>query len=278
MRNYNGLYQEADNSETVDQDIFYRIKLLKGDIYPISQYSPFSVTFVIRGKITYNKNNDSRNAILDDQLAIIINRPDISISAIEDCEIIICNLANNLKICPCFALKTDKDESVFSNFRIEIIEINSLIHNFLSSMDLYLNVPENCFNYQEIKRLELLFLLKKLYPQSKFCNLLSTNDLQEVDFKTLIINNYSRVKNVKELANLTYSSMSTFSRKFKINFGLPFNKWKKKQIANDVYKEIKYTKKSFKNIATENDFASQAHFNRFCKKHYGNTPSELRNL
>lgn len=278
MRNYNELYQKDVNNGTIDKEIFNRIKLLRGDIYPISQFSPFSITFVIRGKISYSKDNDSRNAILDDQLAIIIDRPDISISAIEDCEIIICNLVNNLKICPCFVLKTDKHEYTFINYRIEIIEINSLIRTFLSSMDLYLNVPGDCFNYQEIKRLELLFLLKRLYPQTKFSNLLSTEDLQEVDFKTLIINNYSRVKDVKDLANLTYSSMSTFSRKFKINFGLPFNKWKKKQIANDVYKEIKYTKKSFKNIAAENNFASQAHFNRFCKKHYGNTPGELRNI
>ncbi|WP_446784349.1 helix-turn-helix domain-containing protein [Macellibacteroides fermentans] len=52
----------------------------------------------------------------------------------------------------------------------------------------------------------------------------------------------------------------------------------KKKVVINVYREIKFTTKSFKNIAVENNFSSQAHFNRFCKKQYGNTPKELRNF
>ena len=228
MKNYNWLNQKTDENKTIDNDIFKQIRLSKKESYQISQYNPYSITFVISGKIVYRKDDKYQNPILDDQSAIIVDNQDISLLAIEDSEIIICNLANNLKIYPCFGHEIDLKEDSHYNINIVIIEVNSLIHVFLASIDLNLNTSQNYFNYQEIKRLELLFLLKRLYPQSRFSYLLPPEDLNEFDFKTLVIKNYKEVKNVKELANLTHTSMSTFSRKFKLNFGISFSQWKKK--------------------------------------------------
>lgn len=278
MKKYNWCRKKVDDKEAIENNIFKQIKLLKGNSYQISQYNPYSITFVISGKISYKKDENSLSPILDDKLAIMIDNLDISLFAIEDSEIIICNLANNLKIQPCFGHEIGLNEDSACNCNTVIIEINSLIHVFLSSIDLYTNMPPNCFNYQELKRLELLILLKIRYPQSRFSYLLPPEDLPEFNFRSLILNNYKTVKNVKELANLTNTSMSTFTRKFKLNFGMSFSQWKKSHIANNVYREIKFTTKSFKNIAVENNFSSQAHFNRFCKKQYGKTPGELRNL
>lgn len=228
MRNYNWLNQITDENKTIDNNIFKQIRLSKGESYHISQYNPYSITFVIKGKIAYRKDDKYQNQMLNDQVAIIIDNLDISLSAVEESEIIICNLANNFKIYPLFGHEADLKEDSHYNSNSVIIEINSLIQIFLSSIDLYLTMSPDFFNYQEIKRMELLFLLKKLYPQSKFSYRLPPEDLHEFDFKTLIKNNYRKVKNVKELANLTNTSMSTFSRKFKLNFGMSFSQWKKK--------------------------------------------------
>lgn len=228
MRNYNWLNQKTDENKTIDNDIFKQIRLSKGDSYEVSQYNPYSITFVTSGRITYRKDDKFQNPILDNQSAIVVDNLDISLFAVEDSEIIICNLADNLKIYPSFGHETDRNEDSRFSSDIVIIEINSLIHVFLSSIDLYLNTSPNCFNYQEIKRLELLFLLKKLFPQSRFSYLLPPEDSYELDFKTLVITNYRKVNNVKELANLTHTSISTFTRKFKLNFGMSFSEWKKK--------------------------------------------------
>ena len=77
MKKYNWCRKKVDDKEAIENNIFKQIKLLKGNSYQISQYNPYSITFVISGKISYKKDENSLSPILDDKLAIMIDNLDI---------------------------------------------------------------------------------------------------------------------------------------------------------------------------------------------------------
>lgn len=97
-----------------------------------------------------------------------------------------------------------------------------------------------------------------------------------MEFKKLVTDNYSKVKNAAEYAELCGFSLGVFQRKFKEVFGETIYQWMQRQKAEQIKHRLTVSDINPKELAEEFDFASPAHLNKFCKIWFGMTPTELR--
>ena len=150
--------------------------------------------------------------------------------------------------------------------------INSYIDAFLPS---WIDGVRCCY-YLELKVKELFFLLRAYNKKEDLADFFSPILTSDMDFYNLILNKYSSVKTVKELAYLANYSLTGFEKRFKKVFGISAHKWMKTRLATNLYHEINCTKKTFTEISDIYGFSSSAHFSNFCKSVFGMTPKAIR--
>ncbi len=100
--------------------------------------------------------------------------------------------------------------------------------------------------------------------------------IKSVDFKSFVMANYLKVESVEEFARLGGYNVSTFRKKFKAHFNESAYQWILKQKSKHIKYKISIENVAFKDIMDEYGFATPAHFNEYCKTHFGMTPSQLR--
>ena len=95
-------------------------------------------------------------------------------------------------------------------------------------------------------------------------------------FEDFVMDNYRKVKSVKEFAGLYCTSERSFNRKFRDCFKESPYQWMQKKKAELIREKISESDTPFQEIAMDFDFNSQAHFTSYCKRLFGMTPSKLR--
>ena len=169
-------------------------------------------------------------------------------------------------------LKKAKKETQFIR-TLKIDErINSYIDGFLPSWKDGLR----CHYYLELKIKELFFLLRAYNSKEDLAAFFAPIVSGDMDFYNLILEKYTSVKTVKELAHLANYSLTGFEKRFKKVFGTSAHKWMKERLATNLYHEINCTKKTFMEISDMYGFSSSAHFSNFCKSVFGLTPRAIR--
>ena len=88
--------------------------------------------------------------------------------------------------------------------------------------------------------------------------------------------NYLKMKGVKEFVDLSGLNVNTFNRKFKAHFGMSPYQWMIKQKSKHILHSLKTSDKSIADIMREFEFSDASHFNRYCKNVFGETPSDIR--
>ncbi|MCD7938572.1 MAG: helix-turn-helix domain-containing protein [Tannerellaceae bacterium] len=150
------------------------------------------------------------------------------------------------------------------------------IHEFLSSLLEY--QKENLLSpiLLEIKTAELFTLLKLLFPASHLTHFFAPVLLPGYSFMLKVLSAYKKVKSVEELAQKTALSLSGFHRLFQKVFGTTPYKWLIQKRIQLLFEELTTSDKPLKQVAFECGFSSLSQMIRFCKKHHGTTPGEIR--
>ena len=71
-------------------------------------------------------------------------------------------------------------------------------------------------------------------------------------------------------------SESDLQRKFRQEFDEPVYAWLQKQKNQRILARLAYDSVTIKEVVHEFEFSSAASFNRYCKSHFGCTPTELK--
>lgn len=156
------------------------------------------------------------------------------------------------------------------------LTITPMIFSYLRILNESISRGLSCPNYLEMKIKELLYIMEMDYTKRErqiFFEPFITKDQSFVDF---VYKHYDKVKSVKELAELSFYSISGFEKRFRRVFGKSAMHWINEKKATDIYQEILKGDKTFKEISLEYDFSSPSHFSAFCKTYLGNSPSQLR--
>ena len=92
-----------------------------------------------------------------------------------------------------------------------------------------------------------------------------------------MLDNYLKVKTVKELAGLLGYGIKTFEKLFRENFDESPYKWMQKRKALQIQQRLMNPAISLKQIMYKFKFATSSHFNFYCKQHLGAAPMQIRN-
>lgn len=160
-------------------------------------------------------------------------------------------------------------------YEFQVLDIREPLNLFLESIQVYLDKGGSNELFVEKQR-ELTILLRAFYDLEELTMLFYPLLGKNMEFKRLVMDNYSKVRNAAEYAELCGFSLGVFQRKFKEVFGETVYQWMQQQKAEQIKHRLMVSDVNPKVLAEEFDFASPAHLNKFCKIWFGMTPSELR--
>lgn len=186
-------------------------------------------------------------------------------------------LYGSIGTCNKHMLSTYQDGIDCSKFEFTSFPIRRPINQFLNLLKDMVNLNINCGHLHELKVQELFILLRGLYTREEIVNIFYPIMGQEGDFRSIILDKHNTITSRHELAAITGMSVSSFSRKFKEEFGEPVYSWMLKQRSKRIYQMLSVPSIPVGDIVKEFDFSSPSHLTKYCRKQFGCTPTELRN-
>lgn len=138
----------------------------------------------------------------------------------------------------------------------------------------YLNHIIDC-QFWGVKHQELIYLLA-LYYQNEVVYFFQSLQSEESAFKHLVSSRSITAKNCSELATSCGYHLKTFSKLFKEEFNQTVYQWLQDRKAKQIKELILQPDIPFKAIMLDFNFTSASHLNKFCKKYFGDTPTNLR--
>ena len=156
-----------------------------------------------------------------------------------------------------------------------ILKIKPRLKQYLLLLDGYLSDDHLSKELIDIKQQEFACHLFIYYSPEEVASLLSPFLDKDLNFREFVLRNFKDAKSVVELAKIANYSTSGFIKRFKRTFNCSPQNWMVAQRASIILKELSIGK-TIKEVAMDNGFSSYEHFCRFCKRHLGATPAEIR--
>lgn len=161
-------------------------------------------------------------------------------------------------------------------YRYSSVVCKPVLHSMVAQLVIFLNDGINLPSLNTIKEKELFLILFSYYSNSELMSLFYPLLGHNISFKSFVMQNYTKVKGVQEFADLACCSISTFKRRFYENFGESVYQWMLDQKSKHILHSLTMENVAFGDIIYEYGFFSASHFNWFCKRKFGATPSMLR--
>jgi AraC-like DNA-binding protein len=133
-----------------------------------------------------------------------------------------------------------------------------------------------CVYYLENKMEEIMLLMRVYYTRELLAEFFASLSHDYLVFKTSISENRNMMLSVKDLAEMNHSSISGFHHRFKKIMGTTPSRWKNEERVKMIFRELMTSDKPLKQISDEQGFQSISYFNKFCKKHLGKPPGQIR--
>lgn len=161
-------------------------------------------------------------------------------------------------------------------YDFQALDIRTPLDAYLELLQVYLKENIIAKGFYDEKMKEFFILLRAYYDAEELTMLFYPLLGKNMNFRKMVQDNYAKVKNASEYAELCGFSLGVFQRKFKDVFGETVYQWMQRQKAEQIKHRLMITNVNLKELSDEFGFASAAHFNKFCKIWFGMTPSELR--
>lgn len=236
------------------------------------------IAFIIKGKVKVSVRDIKDFPIGEEQIIISPMGSRYRVEAVEDTTVLVFHMKYTMQLCETFRYDTLIYEQVPDKDReLKALNFNPAIRSFISDLMARFEDGLQCKYYLENKLSELFFLLRAYYTKEELAAFFSRLMTSDLAFRELIVQNYEKAKSVKELAEMAHYSETGFHKRFKKVFGESPSDWLNRERANILRRELVHTQTPLKIISDNLDFSSVSHLNKFCKKHFGATPLQIRN-
>lgn len=233
--------------------------------------------FVLTGKIALTF-GQYQNKILDgNEMFFLPRNMDFQGQVIKPTHLALLKY-NNVKF-PCMEdrihlLTKKKEKGLYTWDKIQIRDelmhiVEDLIH--------YKRHGLSCNHIYILKTEEIYLIFKHFYSDAERITIFYPFIGRNPTFAELVMTNYMYAKTAEELAERLGYGIRTFRELFKVNFGETPYKWMQKQMAVQIKSKLMKKEIPLKQIMIEFRFTTTSHFVTFCRKHFGGTPTEIRN-
>ena len=151
------------------------------------------------------------------------------------------------------------------------------ISDFLALLDNYLNDDIKCAHMHH-SMMEAMFITFRFYYNAEdqfnlFYNLMGHN----VSFQTLIENNRSKAKNLKQLAEICGYTVNQFNEIFRRYYpDITPREWIQSSRRKEILDDIKNTSIRLIDLSDKYGFSGPGNFCAYCKREFGDIPSHIR--
>lgn len=183
---------------------------------------------------------------------------------------------NNLEWnCDKLALQSLSTICKKNKYNFEAVKIRYPLIPFLELLTYCIKNKMNCSHLHDLMQREFFLLIRGFYKRQEIAMLFYPIIGKEMDFKDFVMRNYTQVNNIEQLISLSNLGRSRFFAKFNETFGMTAKQWMLKQRNQLILEKMTEPGIYIKDIIEELGFDSQVYFSRYCKQHFGCTPSEL---
>lgn len=235
------------------------------------------IIFILEGAVNYTTNTHSNVKNVSNKALLFLANSQVDIRSEKGAKMIVVRIAGITKLCDAYALnKLLHTEKYDPKKKTSSLEINNVLENFLTTLHRFISDGIRCVSYYEIKIKEMFLIFRTYYPKPDMLHFLYPLLTNDMSFSEYIMSNYTRVRTVGELAELTNYSLSGFQKKFKKVFNMPAHQWLTEQRTKAIFQDINNPEIPLKEICSKYQFSSISYFNDYCKLQFGKTPGQLR--
>ncbi|NDW10570.1 helix-turn-helix domain-containing protein [Dysgonomonas sp. 520] len=232
-----------------------------------------SIILIGKGRLNISSLSHKDERISAGKIFLIPTGYETEVKAVEESALISIDISEEINQLTHF--QSDRTEENDNNQNL-YLPFNEIVSAYIESLQTYKDIILDYNPLARIKIKELIYILKVFYTQKELNAFFSSYITNDLHFSEQVKILSQDTKNIRQLAEIMNYSYSGFNRRFRRSFGVSAYSWLRKRRANLVYHDIYYTNKSLKQISTENMFSTLSHFNEFCHKNLGNSPSEIR--
>lgn len=181
----------------------------------------------------------------------------------------------DISLCDSTIINSYLSEGIVYEDKFRLFQINELLRVFLQGLRGFLQLGINCKHLHELKEKELMIIIRSTYKKEDVLSLFYPILGCKMDFKESIFMLSDSVHSRTELATILGMSVPDLARKFKEEFNEPIHSWILKQRNKRILEQASFPSATVKELIYNFNFSSAANFNRYCKQHFGCTPTEL---
>lgn len=262
-------------TESTDQDFKY-IGTKKGEKHVFEMADTYTIAFILSGEALVSCNEFVNVLFRKDEIILWPMNSNCAWESLTDTSAIVLSGNNELAPCDSKALKEHADLWLSTIPEFTGLHIKPRLKEFLYSVKKYIDDGITCPYMHSAKQRELSAVFRAYYSPKELMEFFLPTVRNTYEFETFVMNNYLKMKGVREFVDLSGMNLSTFNRKFKTYFKESPYQWLIKQRSKHIYYNLTSTDLSFANIAKEFHFTDASHFNRYCKSIFGESPSKIR--
>jgi AraC-like DNA-binding protein len=251
--------------------------LVKDFSWKIGKGEGIFIVFIIEGSIEVSVNNVETHVVNSKEMFLTEDGSFYIIEAVKQTQLMTCLFHGEIFLSEQTLINQLVPLCNENKEKFSCMPVKDALSSYLVLLQTYMQDNVNSAYFFDLKRQELFMLLCFYYSKGELAQFLHPLISANVEFKQLVMNNYRKVKNVKELAAKTNYSTSGFIKRFRRSFNESPYGWMQKQRARQIRIEIKQGIKSLQEIAVEYKFSSYQHFSSFCKKQFGLPPTKINN-
>lgn len=253
-------------------------KLIAGNVFDNSSTSIKSnfLVFILEGELEVQMQNDKPLWVRPGEFFFIPFTATYKITTIKSGACIYHNFFyNNIKLCDSHMLNSYLSEGIVYDRQFRAFKENDLLRGFLRGLEYYLQLGINCRHLHALKEKELMIIFRTTYSKEEVLGLFHPILGRNVQFKESVLMLSDTVFNRTDLAAHLGMSVSDLARKFKEEFNESVHSWILKHRNKRILEQAAFPTTTVKQLIYDFDFSSAANFNRYCKQHFGCTPTDL---
>lgn len=270
-------YADCKKCSEITNQKFRYVKTAKGEKYFFEMKDAYAIVFIMEGRVNVSCKEYVNRLLQSREIALWSTSPSYTWEAMVDTTSII--FTSNSTMTPCDKRYISKCAANWLNSvpsSNNNLPIKPQLMEFLHTIKSYLDDNIACPCMHECKEWEFALILRAHYSPEELTNFSFFPICKVQEFELFVMNNYLKIKGVKEFVDLSGMNLSTFNRKFKLHFGESPYQWLIKQRSKHIYHALTSTNRSLSTIAKEFYFTDSSHFNHYCKSMFGFSPSKIR--
>lgn len=259
---------------------FYTESCLAGETLKIDRNHINSLIFIMKGECEVDSNECLGYKVKANEIVLCYQDYAYEFHALSDMEIVVCYFANPGSACNLGNL----GGSLRKRKKAFVHEFRSLpfrggFAELLELVQMYLKDDIRCAHMHH-SMMELVFVnLRFYYSVDEQLNLLYNLFGHSVSFISLIENNRSKAKNLKQLAEMCGYSVNQFNDIFRRYFpDKTPREWIQESRRVEILNDIRCTDIRLYDLSEKYGFSGPGNFCAYCKREFGELPSHIRKV